>query len=209
MTKNPNAWKSIALAGVLSTMVLPANATTYRWVDSSGRVHYSDTIPPQQSGMGHEELDKQGRVVREVERSYRTPEEQRLADEARRRAEAEHQKALEQQRRDRALLTSYTSEAEIDLVRDRALELENLQINSLHAQQADAAEKLSYANGEIKKYAGQSQPAPASFVQMREEAQNDLARIGEMLRQREHNLDDIRAKYTADKQRFRELKGMR
>jgi hypothetical protein len=209
MTKNPNAWKSIALAGVLSTMVLPANATTYRWVDSSGRVHYSDTIPPQQAGMGHEELDTQGRVVKEVERTYRTPEEQRLAEEARRRAELERRKELDQLRRDRALLSSYTTEAEIDLVRDRALELEKLQINSLQAQMNDASEKLTYANGEIKKRSGPGQTVPRSFLQIRDEAQNELARIGEMLRDRQGNLDAIRAKYEADKQRFRELKGMK
>ena len=41
---------------------------------------------------------------------------------------------------------------------------------------------------------------------MRDEAQSDLARIGEMLRQRQSNLEEIRARHEADKLRFRELK---
>jgi hypothetical protein len=192
---------TFALTTLLGSLALPVAAVTYRWVDSNGHVHYSDTMPPQQAGMGHQELDKQGRVVKDVERTRRTAEEQRRAEEVRRRAEAERQKQLDQERRDRALLTSYTSEEEIDLVRDRALELEKLQLESLQSQMNNASEKLTYANGELKK-----SPGARSFMQMRDEAQNDLARIGEMLRQRQDNQDQIRAKYEADKLRFRELK---
>jgi len=198
-----SAW---TLTGFLLAASLSAQGATYRWVDSNGRVHYTDTMPPQQAGLGHQELDKQGRVIKEVERTRRTAEEQRRAEEARRREEAERQRELEQERRDRALLTSYTSEEEIDLVRDRALELERLQIDSLQAQMNNASEKLTYANGEIKKYASPGKQVPRSFLQMRQEAQDDLARIGQMLAQRQKNLEEIRAKYEADKLRFRELK---
>jgi thioesterase domain-containing protein len=65
----------------------------------------------------------------------------------------------------------------------------------------NASEKLTYANGELKK-----SPGARSFKQMRDEAQNDLARVGEMLRQRQHNMEQIRNKYEADKLRFQELK---
>lgn len=196
----------VLLASLLWAGAFPVHGATYRWVDSNGRVHYSDTMPPQQAGMGHSELDKQGRVLRDVERTRRTAEEQRRAELARRLADEERQRELEQDRRDRALLTSYTSEDEIDLVRNRALELEQLQIDSLQAQMGNASEKLTYANGEIRKYGTPGRNVPRSYLQMREEAQNDLARIGDMLRQRQKNLDEIRAKYDADKLRFRELK---
>ncbi len=191
---------------LLGSLQMPAAAATYRWVDSNGRVHYSDSMPPQQAGMGHRELDKQGRVLKEVERTRRTAEEQRRAEEARQRAELERQRQQEEQRRDRALLSSFTSEAEIDLVRDRALELERLQVDSLQAQLHNASAKLNYANGEIQKYSEPGRAVPRSFVLLREEAQEDLLRIGEMLRQRQNNQDMIRAKYEADKLRFRELK---
>lgn len=205
MTK-PSRLGALAIFSLLSVAAMPAGAATYRWVDGNGRVHYTDTLPPQQAGMGHQELDKQGRVVKDVERTRRTAEERRQAEEARQRAEAQRQRELEQERRDRALLTSYTSEEEIDLVRDRALELERLQLDSLQAQMNDASEKLTYANGEIRKYSGAGKPVPRSFTQMQEEAQSDLARIGAMLRQRQQNLEEIRAKYESDKLRFRELK---
>ncbi len=184
---------------------LPAwsQATTYRWVDEHGRVHYGDVMPGQQAGRGHSELDRQGRVVRETERARTTPadrqEAQARQEEARRRAE-------QQQRHDRALLTTYVSEQEIDLVRDRAMELEALRLRGLKARLASAAEKLAYSDAQIAPYERAGQPAPAAFMQMREEARAELARTGELIRQREQAMEQVRQRFDADKARFRELK---
>ena len=200
----------LPLAGLVLTSALwmaqSATAATYRYVDENGRVIYSDTMPPQRAGMGHKELDRQGRGVRDVERTALTAEERRRAEAARQQAEAERQRRLDEQRRDKALLSSYTSEAEIDLVRDRALELETLRITSLQTQMNYASEKLANANAGIAKRP--NNPGKV-FLQMRDEAQGDLARIGERLSRAQQNLVDIRAKYDADKQRFLELKGLK
>ncbi|MEW6679262.1 MAG: DUF4124 domain-containing protein [Pseudomonadota bacterium] len=196
----------LVLAVVLSMATLSVGAATYRYVDDKGRVIYSDTMPPQQAGKGHQELAPSGRVVREVERVPLTEEERRRAEAARREAEEAKRRALEAQRRDRALLSSYTSEAEIDLVRDRALELEQLRITSLETQMNYASEKLAKANAAIAKRP--DNPAKV-HLQMREEAQSDLTGIALHLAQARKNLEAIRVKYDADKQRYRELKGLR
>ncbi|TXT18649.1 MAG: hypothetical protein FD132_2033 [bacterium] len=105
---------------VLASLVMPGAAqaqTTYRWVDEQGRVHYGDVMPSKDAGLGNVELDKQGRVKKETPRTRLSPEERaRLEAEERRREEA---RRLEEarQRRDRALVTTYVNEAEIDLAR--------------------------------------------------------------------------------------------
>lgn len=43
------------------------SAKTYRWVDSNGVVHYSESIPPSQAKFGHEELKKDGSTIKQVE----------------------------------------------------------------------------------------------------------------------------------------------
>jgi hypothetical protein len=196
----------LVLAVVLSMAALSVGAATYRYVDEKGRVIYSDTMPPQQAGKGHKELDKSGRVVRDVERAAQSEEERRRIEAVRKAEEDEKRRVLEAQRRDRALLSSYTSEAEIDLVRDRALELEQLRITSLETQMNYASEKLAKANGEIAKRP--DNPAKV-HLQMRDEAQSDLTGIALRLAQARKNLEAIRAKYDADKQRYQELKGLR
>lgn len=183
----------------------PVLATTYRWVDSRGKVHYGDVMPQQQSGLGHQELDRQGRVVREAPRTLLTPEERRRqAEEAA--ARAEHMRRVEeQQRRDRALLSTYADETEIDLARDRALELEQLTLNGLRARMSRSAAKLSYANDQLARYRAVRAVEPANIAQMRDEAQSELARIGVAIQQRENTMNDLKQRFEADKVRFQEL----
>jgi len=184
---------------------VPALAATYRWVDSKGKVHYGDVMPQQQSGLGHQELDRYGRVVRETPRTLLTPEEQRrrLDEDA---ARAEHMRRVEaQQRRDRALLSTYADEAEIDLARDRALELEQLTLNGLLARLGSSATRLSQANDQLARHRVARTVAPANLTQMRDEAQAELTRISEAIRAREKIMGDLRLRFEADKARFQEL----
>lgn len=183
----------------------PVLATTYRWVDTKGKVHYGDVMPSQQSGLGHLELDKQGRVVRETPRTLLTPEERRRrADE--RAAHDEHMRRVEdQQRRDRALLSTYVDETEIDLARDRALELEKLTLRGLQSRMDNSAAKLSFANGQLARYRAARVAEPANILQMRDEALTELTQAGEAIRQREKAIADLKQRFEAEKTRFQEL----
>ncbi|MDD3610349.1 MAG: DUF4124 domain-containing protein, partial [Halothiobacillaceae bacterium] len=103
-----------------------AQEALHRWVDESGRVHYSDQIPPERVNQPHQVLDKQGRRVQDVG-AAKTPEE-RAAEEAARkvRLEREAQEKAErelQAREDQRLLMVYNSEEA--LVRARQARLES------------------------------------------------------------------------------------
>ncbi len=198
-----------ALAAVLAvclSALAPAQAATYRWVDQNGKVQYGDVMPPTQSGQGHSELDKQGRVIKEIQRTRLTPEErQRRAEMAARQAE-EQRRQLELRRRDISLLATYASENEIELARNRAIELENLNIRGLQTRMDAAAAKLSTANAQLNRARAAAQRAPATYVQMRNEAQRELAQISEQLRLRNQAIDDIQTRFDDDAKRYRELK---
>jgi multidrug resistance efflux pump len=181
-------------------------AATYRWIDENGKVQYGDVMPSSQAGQGHAELDQQGRVVKDVKRTRLTPEErQRQAEAAAREAEAKR-KQLEQRRHDMALLSTYASEKEIELAQNRAIELENLNIRGLQTRMDVAAAKLSFANANLQRHSNVRQAAPAGYVQMRNEAQAELAQISESLRQRNQAIEDIKLRYQEDSKRFLELK---
>lgn len=197
-----------ALAAILAVCLsafAPAQAATYRWVDQNGKVQYGDVMPPTQSGQGHSELDKQGRVIKEIQRTRLTPEErQRQAEMAARQAE-EQRRQLELRRRDISLLATYASENEIELARNRAIELENLNIRGLQTRMDAAAAKLSTANAQLNRARAAGQRAPATYVQMRNEAQRELAQISEQLRLRNQAIDDIQTRFDDDAKRYREL----
>jgi len=196
----------LTLLSVSLVAFAPAHAATYRWVDQNGKVQYSDVMPPSQAGEGHSELDKQGRVVKEIKRARVIAEERKRQAEAAARLETEKRRQLELRRRDKALLATYADEKEIELARGRAIEQESLNIRGLQARMDAAAAKLAYANSNLARFRNAGKPAPVGYAQMRDEAQRELALISESMRQRTQAIEDIHTRFAEDAKRYIELK---
>ncbi len=90
------------------------NATTYKWVDDQGVVHYGDSIPPQYSQKESTLLNKEGVPVGHKDA---TKSAAQLAAEA----TAEEQLARQKQH-DSFLLGTYTSVKDIEQLRDERLQ---------------------------------------------------------------------------------------
>ena len=60
---------------LLISMTSVAQADMYRWVDSEGRIHVSDTLPPAAARFGYDILTTQGRVIRSVDAPLTEEEE--------------------------------------------------------------------------------------------------------------------------------------
>lgn len=115
--------KSLAVACALAFGVSVAGhsqAQLYKWIDENGKVQYSDTIPPAAVDRARKELRTDGTVKQETHRAA-TAEERRLA--AMKAVEDAKLKVIqdERDRKDKALLSTYTDLADFDRVRDRAL----------------------------------------------------------------------------------------
>jgi hypothetical protein len=121
-----------------------AAATTYKWVDEQGIVHYGDSIPPQYAEKEHKLLNNQGVEVGHTE-AQKTPEE--LAAEAR-----EHEALLKQKQRDSFLLTTYTSVKDIESLRD--VRLDQLQGQRTAAEQyvENLHSRLVALQGRVKRF---------------------------------------------------------
>src|SRR5215470_11489627 len=132
-----NAIAALAVAAALALCAAgSAAAATYKWVDDQGVVHYSDKVPPEAVSKGATVLDKQGRPTKKIDPAP-TPE-QIKAKAAAEEQQRELAKSLEAQaRRDRALMQSYTDEAEIDIARNRALATIDTQIKSAQGYSAE------------------------------------------------------------------------
>lgn len=194
------------LAFVLGLISIgPVRATTYRWVDQNGKVHYSDVMPQSQAGQDHAELDNQGRVVKETRRARLSPEEQKRKAEQAALEQANKRRLQQIRRHDQALLATYTNESEIMLTRDRAIALENLNIRGLKTRQDAAAAKLARANSGLDKARRTGLPDYAGNTQMRIEAQRELTDIAAAIQVREAAIERFRQQYEEDAKRFREL----
>ena len=190
-----------ALAAVLLVVAGTAQAQMYRWVDGNGRVHYSDTPPTTYQQSGGAELGKQGNVIR------------RTQSEAERRADAERQaeqKRIDQERQkqaqlDRALTQTYTTEAEIDLARDRALEHHKLAIKGAETRSKAVEANLADLKTRIAGFDKAGRKVPAGLMGQFDQATRESLELKRTIINNEEAMLQVREKYAADKARFREL----
>jgi hypothetical protein len=191
------------VAGVVAlSTVGAARAATYKWVDEKGVVHYTDKLPPDQVDKATTELSKQGVTVNKTEKAL-TPEQRRAKEQEVERAKEAAKQQEEILRRDRALVASYTSEAEIDLARNRSLQT----INNVILSSQAFSEQLNKRKVDIESKRDESKGKAVAAVLDRELESIDaeLQRQSELVAQKNKEAAAITAKYDADKQRWREL----
>jgi hypothetical protein len=179
-----------------------ARAATYKWVDEKGVVHYADKLPPEAVDKASVELNKQGVPVKKTDQALTSEQRRALEQDAERQRGAERARE-EIARRDRALVSSYTSEAEIDLARSRSLQTVNTVI--LSAQAFSEQLNKRKVDVEAKKAESQGKPVVAVLDRELESIDVELARQSDVIAQKKRETTTITAKYDADKQRWREL----
>jgi len=191
------------LAAILLLAAGTAQATMYRWVDSNGRVHYSDTPPISYQKSGGAEMNKQGQVIR------RTQSEAERKAEAERQAEQNriHQEQQKQAQLDRALMATYTTEAEIDLARDRALEHHKLAIKGAEIRAKAVEANLADLNGRVAVLEKAGQPISSNLKEQLDQAIKESLELKRAILNNEEALVSVRERYEADKARFRVLSG--
>ena len=188
---------------VLLAIATGAHAALYKWVDTQGIVHYSDRLPPDAVNRASTQLNREGVVVRKVGQVPTAAEQQARETQEKQKREQQHEKMLAE-RRDRALLDSYTNESDIDLAKTRALATIEGQITSARAYVAQIAKRR--AQLEAQKAGVASKPVPAAIASELASIDGELARQAEFIAGKEKDAAATAARYDADKRRFHELK---
>jgi hypothetical protein len=195
------AFSALAVALLLSAGV--AHAQMYRWVDGNGRVHYSDTPPVTYQKSGGAELSKQGNLIKRTQsEAERRAEAERAAEQKRIQAEQNKQAQL-----DRALTQTYTSEAEIDLARDRALEHHRLAIKGAEIRGKAVEANVAELKARIANIEKAGRPVSPNLKEQLDQASRESLDLKRTILNNEEAMLQVREKYATDKLRFRELTG--
>jgi hypothetical protein len=197
---------------IASAVALPAPAADqgtgvrmYKCIDQAGKVYYSDKLNPD-CGQGSE-LNRQGVVMKKKE--VGKPGQPAKAEPAKTDAVPLAPKyTREQERRDRALMATYTSEEEIDAARDRSLAIPEQGMKGTQAKIDKANLQLSELKKQADTLASQKKPLPPNLLEDVNHIQKQISAFEAEHAQRKAQMDSIRTKFDADKQRFRELKGV-
>lgn len=200
----------IALA-VLATVFLTGadrEQRVYSWTDDKGVVHYGDKVPPEYRDQKKRILNEQGVTVGVIE-GKKTAEE--LAIEQRQRAiEAEKEK---RRRADKVLLSTYLSVDELEMHRDRRLELLRAQqkvgelyLRNLRRRMVSLQEEA----GNYKPYTLEPDAPmiPSELAEDLSDTKDRINRQESQLAEQRREADALEQKFAEDISRFRTLKGL-
>lgn len=211
MRKHPDALHLLAGAAVMVMLAVAPAAQGQKiicWKDKTGKVvGCGDRVPPEYQQNESKRLDNRG-ITRETNVS--AEEAARLREEERKQAaiKAEEDRRLaEQQRQDAALLNTYISPKEIDVRRDRELQVVDLQIQQLRVALKSATDALA---NQQKRHAGFEKKGnvPAGVQDDLKRATDEKESIEARIADREKDKARISANYAQQRARYIELKGM-
>jgi hypothetical protein len=204
-----------AILLVLAAIGLPSTGSAqakrvYQWVDEHGVTQYGDKIPPQYANRDRNVLNDQGVRVG-FEEGEITEEERAIADERARKLEAEQTARANIARRDRMLLETYLSVADIEELRNRRLELLESQIKVTELYLNNLRKRLVGLQAEAGKFKPYTTREDAP--QIPEDLSLDISRTTSTITLYEQTLartrNDqtlLRESFDRDIARFRELK---
>lgn len=189
--------KVLCVAVVLGTLSLSAHAKLYKWVDDQGETHYGEVVPPEYADRDQVQIDKEGRVIKKKED----------AEDIQGKKTPEQQAEIEQRRRDKALLNTYSNEKEIDLARDRNLQQVEALIGSIQIMQHSAQESLDDFNKEASDTRRAGRPIPPSLQADLDAARAKVERLKHELSAAQEKAASVKASFEADRLRYRQLTG--
>jgi len=178
----------------------------YRCRDAKGQMHFGQNIPEQCMELDVEVLDETGRVVRVIpgRRSMDQVAAQKAAEDA---AKASAQ-------RDRTLLATYLTVADIERLRDQRLELLEQQSRVTQQYIVNLRERESRLMADVQKYrpysdSAKAQPLPDHVAEEIVNTVNGLQVYQGELAKNTAEQDRLRAEFGSDIARFKELKGVK
>ena len=147
-------------------------------------------------------MDNQGRVLKTLKEPASKEElAAKAADEERQRDKAKTD--AEQARKDKILLDSYTTEAEIDLARNRASQALEQQMEIARSYTASLIKRRAELQ-KLKADSGAKGLAPAEAQELATlQAEIDVQNAA--MAQKKQDLDRVVARYTSDKKRWQEI----
>lgn len=194
----------ITLFLIIACLSVPASAGFYRWVDENGQIHYSDNLPPNQSGQGHAELDQLGRSVRHTNPA-KTADQLQQEAQASLLAQEREEAAQRQSSLDRALINSFTSTDQIDALANERLSTIDGKMQETQRKLDKVRERLTRTEKRKDWFENQKKPVPSQIKANIREYHKQVSLYEKDLELHRVKRATTVAKLLKDKQRFLEL----
>ena len=195
----------LTLPGVATAAV--AQGKIVCWKDTSGKViGCGDKVPAEFEASGTKELDSRG-LTRKTTESADEVAQRRLRDQDAARIKAEEdRRMIIQKRQDTALLETYNNEQEIDLKRDRDLQVINLQVEQLNTALKSAVARYDEVKNRAEALEKNKRPVAPALQDDIVRATADKERLEERIEAKQKETEELRMRYAEYKKRYTDLR---
>jgi len=164
-----------------------------KWKDEKGVTHYGDKIPPQYVNRENSVINKQGVTVKH----NKAVNHQDLALDIAKQ---------EQEKKDRALLGAFTNADEIDLARDRNIQLDMIALENLNQEKINSQKRYADNKKLADGYTKKKKPIPADLSTDIAANREEVTKIDQRINERKQVIESTRKRFDEDKKRYLELK---
>jgi hypothetical protein len=197
LDKTKNVLSSVILSMLLLLITFSHQAHSagkiVKWKDDKGVTHYGDSIPTQYVNRESSEISKQGITVKRNKPINAQDQAINVARQT-------------QNKKDIALLSAFTSANEIDLARDRNLQLDIIAVENLQLQKKSDLKKLAENQSIANKFIKKNKPVPADLSADIKSNQAEVAKREQQVNERKAAMEKTRKRFDDDKVRFIALK---
>jgi Domain of unknown function (DUF4124) len=170
-----------------------ADSKIVKWVDKQGVTHYGDRPPSFEESKSNVEMNNRGQVVKRNDYVVKKTDEQAVEQ-------------MQQDRKDKILLASYTNVNEIDLARDRSLEMNKAALTSMASQKENLDARIARNKVTADGFKTRNKPLPANLDKEFKDAIAQSGLIDKQMAGRKLEMEQTRKNYADDKARFLILK---
>ncbi|MDP1595420.1 MAG: DUF4124 domain-containing protein [Methylotenera sp.] len=164
-----------------------------KWKDEKGATHYGDRVPPQYSDRENSIMNRQGITVK---RNKPINHQEQALD----------LEKLEQDKKDKALLGAFTNADEIDLARDRNIQLDLIALENLNQEKISNQKQLAENQRLADSLAKKKAPIPDDLSVDISKNQAEVGKINQRISDRKQTIENTRKRFDADKKRYLSLK---
>ena len=199
---------ALAALGLLAGPGIASAQKIVCWKDKNGKViGCGDKVPPEFQSSATKELDKRG-ITRSTTESAAEDAQRRNRDqEAARTKVEEDRKAVDQRRQDTALLETYSNEKEIDLKRDRDLQVLDGQLEQLGGALKRITQRYDETRGRVEAVEKNKKPVSPQLRAELDRAASDKQRTEQAIDAKQKEKQELRERFAAYRKRYTELKG--
>jgi hypothetical protein len=194
-----------AFSVCLTCASFSAQAKMYKWVDEEGQMHFGDRIPEKYLVKEHDELNEHGVKMRHREAAKtdeERAEEKRLQKEKEAAALAEKKK----QQRDRVLLDTYTTEADLIAARDSRLDAVDTQIRLAKSIIAESNKKIENLEKNVVDIKASNREVPADMYKRINSQRHQVEVHTGVMQNHIKRRDEIAVQFDGYIERFKVLK---